>query len=534
MRWEMFKLSQWTERWDSEEVALRRLNIQQQTERDLTVLASFALTLSVIAVGNSVLGNLNACWDYGGPVACIWSYVVVCFFTTFIGLSHAEIVSGLPAAGGPFFWASWFAGRHGPLAGWVTGYLNVLGSVGVTASVAQDAIQAVALIGFLLRGVDLSGPERYGIYMGMLVLSGLLNHMSTRSLARLAALSLLLVLIMVIATLLLVPAVAPWHQSASFVFGRFRGWKDSSSGITDNTYLILQSSLMTMYIMTGFDAPAHLSEEIIGARSAAPVAIITALGASYVLGLLLIIALLFCIQDPAGLMDGTADGAAGYQIIFDAFMTRFGSQTWGIIYLIAPICSSVMCMVLCLATNARVAWAFARDKGLPCSAYFGKVSRSTKTPRRAVWLSVGIALIMGLPMADSQDAFNNGVLSVVTVVLQISYGIPIAFKLTIGRQNFKPGPFSLGRYSLACNGIAVFWVVVSSAALLTPNLYPITGARHWFTGHRHKPREFRLQRLQQLRYKDREKIQHGSQNCFIPPGSRYPAMALEIERSGAR
>ena len=51
----------------------------------------------------------------------MWGWVVVCFMTSFVALSMAEITSSLPSSGGPYFWASELGGKHGALASWVTG-----------------------------------------------------------------------------------------------------------------------------------------------------------------------------------------------------------------------------------------------------------------------------------------------------------------------------------------------------------------------------------------------------------------------------
>lgn len=76
------------------------------------------------------------------------------------------------------------------------------------------------------------------------------------------------------------------------------------------------------------------------------------------------------------------------------------------------VCSIKVLQEVCLTEpqplspdGCRMIFAFARDGGLPFSAYFAKVSASTKTPRRAVWLAVLIALVMGAPMASSDAAF---------------------------------------------------------------------------------------------------------------------------------
>lgn len=50
--------------------------------------------------------------------------LVVSFFTMFVGLGMAEIVSAIPSAGGPYFWAAILAPKKwAPFASWVTGMI---------------------------------------------------------------------------------------------------------------------------------------------------------------------------------------------------------------------------------------------------------------------------------------------------------------------------------------------------------------------------------------------------------------------------
>ena len=49
-------------------------------------------------------------------------------------------------------------------------------------------------------------------------------------------------------------------------------------------------------------------------------------------------------------------------------------------------------------------WAFAREGAFPCHNYFRVISPSTKTPRRTVWLSVGVAFILGTPLLKVRGA----------------------------------------------------------------------------------------------------------------------------------
>jgi amino acid transporter len=54
-------------------------------------------------------------------------WIVVSFFTMFVGLGMAEIVSAIPTSGGPYFWAAILAppGKEG-FASWITGWFNLL------------------------------------------------------------------------------------------------------------------------------------------------------------------------------------------------------------------------------------------------------------------------------------------------------------------------------------------------------------------------------------------------------------------------
>ena len=50
-------------------------------------------------------------------------WIVVSFFTMFIALSMAEIVSAIPTAGGPYYWAAMLAPqKHSAFASWITGW----------------------------------------------------------------------------------------------------------------------------------------------------------------------------------------------------------------------------------------------------------------------------------------------------------------------------------------------------------------------------------------------------------------------------
>lgn len=50
-------------------------------------------------------------------------WIIISFFTLLIGMSMAEILSSIPASGGPYFWAYMLAPQtHAPFFAWITGW----------------------------------------------------------------------------------------------------------------------------------------------------------------------------------------------------------------------------------------------------------------------------------------------------------------------------------------------------------------------------------------------------------------------------
>lgn len=118
-------------------------------------------------------------------------------------------------------------------------------------------------------------------------------------------------------------------------------------------------------------------------------------------------------------------------------------------------------------------FAFARDNGIPFSRYFKVIHKQTNTPLRTVWLAVLLAFLFGLPLLKSSIAFS-AVVSISTMGLQVSYGIPIFFRLTVSKKSFERGPFHLGRFSQLVGWLAITWIVFSTVCTPFAHCYVVT------------------------------------------------------------
>jgi amino acid transporter len=92
-------------------------------------------------------------------------------------------------------------------------------------------------------------PHILGIYAAMLVSHGLLNTFSIRVLSVLDGISAVWHVVGTLAFMIILLAVAPSRQPASWVFGYFDPAPDS--GIDSPVYIFMLGLLMSMFTLTG-------------------------------------------------------------------------------------------------------------------------------------------------------------------------------------------------------------------------------------------------------------------------------------------
>ena len=188
----------------------------------------------------------------------------------------AELTSRYPTAGGPYWWANDLGGKGWS---WMTGWFNIVGLVGIVASVAYGA--AIFLNATLaLYSVDIFGlnfaddrahPQRDLVALlpdhGPLHAGEHLRRPRPGAANNISVGWHLLGVAVIIALLVFVPDD---HQSASFVFGERinnSGLHDGSTSSIGFWFLVLPIGfLLTMYTQTGYDASAHTAEETRGRR----------------------------------------------------------------------------------------------------------------------------------------------------------------------------------------------------------------------------------------------------------------------------
>ena len=138
---------------DEDERLLAELGYKQQLNRAWSGFSNFAISFSIISVLAGCFTAYATGWNNGGPIAISIGWPVVSLLILIIGLSLAELVAKYPTSGGIY----WFAGKlGGPVWAWFTGWFNLVGLVGVVASV-QYACAGFMNVLFGVYSVDILG-----------------------------------------------------------------------------------------------------------------------------------------------------------------------------------------------------------------------------------------------------------------------------------------------------------------------------------------------------------------------------------------
>ena len=154
--------------------------------------------------------------------------------------------------------------------------------------------------------------------------------------------------------------------------------------------------------------------------------------------------------------------------VFTTFADEGGWGNQGLATLVGTI--------TCIASASRQVWAFARDRGFPVSEFIEHVRPGMEIPVNAILVVLGISLAITALNFGSPVALN-AIISLSNAALLISYIASISLVLLkrIRKQPLLPRRWSLGKYGLAVNVVALCFLWLSfimSFFPFTPNPAP--------------------------------------------------------------
>jgi amino acid permease len=271
----------------SDEVLLHYLGYRQVLQRKMGTFSNFAISFSIISVvAAGCVTTYYQALNNGGPVAIVWGWVLVSVFTTLVAMAMAELASSLATAGGLSFWASKLGG---PAWGWFTGWFNLVGQITVTAGIAYGSgVVTTALLNLLFPDlVDTESSTIFIVFTVIVALHVLLNLLDINILSALNSIGALWGMVGV-GLIVLVLAIVPDHQPASFVFTETLNNSGFSGDGIGFWYIFGLGLLMSAWTITGYDASAHLSEETNNASRSVARGMVSAVVVSGIFGFFLL------------------------------------------------------------------------------------------------------------------------------------------------------------------------------------------------------------------------------------------------------
>ncbi|KAG1844504.1 amino acid/polyamine transporter I [Suillus subalutaceus] len=462
---------------DADEAVLAKLGYKQELRREFTPLEVSGLAFSYTGVLPGIASVLFYAIPNGGPVAMVWGWAFAGPFIMCIGLAMAELASAAPTSGGLYYWTYSLASpRCRNFLSWIVGSsVNWACAIQIAAAISIATDQAYAT----------TNEQLYGIYAALALSHAVLVSLGTKVLARLQRLYTFVNLCLCFIVIIALPIATPpeYRNSASFALGSFINLAGWPSG-----FAFILSFMAPLYSIGGYDASVHMSEEASNAATAIPLAIISSIAVSVVLGWGINVSLAFCMGTDLESVLNSPVGQPMAQILYTSLGQRGALALW--------------CLII-----STLQFAFARDGALPFSRYLYRINGYTKTPVNTVWFDTVFVLVVGLLAFVSTEAIN-AVFTIGLTASYVSYITPITTRFAF-KNDFKPGPFHLGKLSFPVAAIAVSsmvfmiivfffpstpqttaqemnYTVVVLGGYMTLAIFwyycPVYGGVHWFNG----------------------------------------------------
>src|SRR5215207_6136278 len=145
----------------ADEQRLADLGYRQELSRAWSGFTNFAISFTIISVLAGTFTTFAFAWQNGGPIAASIGWPVLCAFVLMVAFSMAELTSAYPTAGGPYWWAHALGSKGWS---WMTGWFNIVGLVGIVASVGYGAAfflwATLALYEVSIFGMDFADSSK--------------------------------------------------------------------------------------------------------------------------------------------------------------------------------------------------------------------------------------------------------------------------------------------------------------------------------------------------------------------------------------
>ena len=432
--------------------------------RSFSPFAALGLGFSIT---NSWVGYLSCFGQnltYAGPNSVVFGLLVAAVVQWIITLGLSELSSCFPSSGGQYHFVYLLAPKGSRrFAAFTVGWMNILAwSVTLCSGVSVVVASVSGLIAFWDETFQATQWQSYLIYLAVTFLSVSPLFLGPRFIPRIVQISLAISVTGLIVIFCLVLALRKQSQPLSTITtpgpGR-SGWAIGPAwllGITNS-----------MYAFSATDAVIHIAEEMNDPERQLPLAMNLTITIGFVTAFPLLTLMMLSMTDIDAVLNSPLPYAELFRQITDSRTITTLITCWVTTVLFSALIGQWV-------TCGRLAWAFARDGGLPYSTFFSHISQRHKFPVRTTVLALVFCSLYGLLYLISTTAFNSIITSAV-LYLNITYTIPQALVAARGRKHLLPEhPFDLGRMGHVCNIVSPILAGLAGLLICFPPELPLT------------------------------------------------------------
>jgi urea carboxylase system permease len=457
-----------------DDAELAEFGYRPELKRTLGNFHTFAAGISYISILTGTFQLFYFGYGSGGP-AYWWSWPLVFVGQFMVALCFAELAARYPVAGSVYNWSKKIGNPH---LGWLAGWMMLIASIVSISAVALAYQLTLPQISDVFQFVG-DGTGKYDVATNAVVLATVLILFTTLvnafGVKLMATINTAGVFIELIATVVLIVLFAAHITRGPQVVTDTAG--TGASYPTGYLGAFLVASLASAYVMYGFDTAASLGEESLDPSRNAPRAIIRAIVASFLLGGLVLLLALMSVSS----LNGEKLSTDGLQyIVLDVLGSTAGKAMLWCVLIAVTVCA------LAVHTAAiRLAFAMARDNNLPASSLLARVSPRFRTPVLPAVI-IGVLALAILVVNIRQPQIFTVVTSIGIIMIYLAYlGVTAPMLVARLRNRWQPagdGKFSLGRWGLPVNIVAVLWGLGMTVNLIWPRaaVYNATAPFHWY------------------------------------------------------
>jgi amino acid transporter len=448
-----------TSKADDEVTLLHRFGYRQRLRRSMGLYSSFSLGFAGIAITVTVFTLFGQPFQTLGGSA-IWFWVPITLGSLVIACVWGHLVARVPVTGYAYSWVSRIVN---PSYGWFCGWTELAGWLIGTAAIALSA-------GSVFSSYFWANPTHHDqeLFAAIVIVIGVVaNIISIKVTSVVNNISASAELFGTLGLGLLMAVCLPFLGHVHGPGILFQVGNTTHTPITLSVLAL--ATLLPIYTISGWDASADLAEETHDPRRNIPKAMRRAVLAGGIGGFFLFAVYAMAIRGSVAHLVNSPQNP-----LIAVFTSHFGH---GASYIVVVIAGFAMFSAILanIAAAGRVAFALSRDKMLPASGLWSRVSETTHTP---VYSLIAVGLFAELANFASAGIINRiiAAVSVMFAAIYVLVMVGVLYGHKKGRiPSAPPGYFDMGRWLVPGAIVALLYAIGVGMMMTLPVVNHVSG-----------------------------------------------------------